>query len=80
MEIYKHFFQIFVTLPAKIHFYMKKTLLSLITILIISLLTTKAAPIKNLERVMIQPNGDTLRCFVSGDEFYNRLHDATVTP
>ena len=76
MEIYKHFFQIFVTLPAKIHFYMKKTLLSLITILIISLLSTKAAPIKNLERVMIQPNGDTLRCFVSGDEFYNRLHDA----
>ncbi|MGN0033775.1 MAG: T9SS type A sorting domain-containing protein [Candidatus Limimorpha sp.] len=55
---------------------MKKTLLSLFIILIISLLSTEAAPIKNLERVMIQPNGDTLHCFVSGDEFYNRLHDA----
>ena len=23
----------------------------------------------------LQPNGDTLHCFVSGDEFYHRLHD-----
>lgn len=24
---------------------------------------------------MVQPNGDTLVCYASGDEFYNRLHD-----
>ena len=26
--------------------------------------------------VRIQPNGDTLHCYVSGDEYYHRLHDA----
>ena len=35
-----------------------------------------AAPVYNMPSVRIQPNGDTLYCFVSGDEFYNRLHDA----
>lgn len=34
-----------------------------------------AAHIDNVPRVLIQPNGDTLRCFASGDEFYLRLHD-----
>ena len=35
-----------------------------------------AAPVKNMPAVRVQPNGDTLRCFVSGDEFFHRLHDA----
>lgn len=35
-----------------------------------------AAPVKNLPVMRIQPKGDTLRCFVTGDEFYHRLHDA----
>ena len=26
--------------------------------------------------VRVQPNGDTLRCYMSGDEFFHRLHDA----
>lgn len=34
-----------------------------------------AAPLRNMPAIRIQPNGDTLRCYVSGDEFYNRLHD-----
>lgn len=34
-----------------------------------------AAYIENVPRVLVQPNGDTLRCFASGDEFYLRLHD-----
>ena len=36
----------------------------------------QAAYLKNIPRTLIQPNGDTLHCFVSGDEFYNYLHDA----
>ncbi|MDR2980574.1 MAG: M6 family metalloprotease domain-containing protein [Bacteroidales bacterium] len=28
-----------------------------------------------MPRTLIQPNGDTLHCFVTGDEFYNYLHD-----
>ena len=35
-----------------------------------------ASPVFNMPVVRIQPNGDTLHCFVSGDEFYHRLHDA----
>lgn len=35
-----------------------------------------AAPVRNMPIARIQPNGDTLHCFVSGDEYYQRLHDA----
>lgn len=35
-----------------------------------------AAPIHNAPAVRIQPNGDTLFCLLSGDEYYHRLHDA----
>lgn len=34
-----------------------------------------SAPTWNMPAMRIQPNGDTLRCLVSGDEIYNRLHD-----
>lgn len=36
----------------------------------------QAAPVFNMPVIRIQPNGDTLRCLLSGDEFYHRLHDA----
>ena len=39
-------------------------------------MTAAAAPIRFMPAMRVQPNGDTLRCFVSGDEFYNWLHDA----
>lgn len=39
-------------------------------------LCAAAAPVKNMPVVRLQPNGDILRCFASGDEFYHRLHDA----
>lgn len=43
---------------------------------IISLFSiSNAAPIFNAPTVRIQPNGDTLHCLLSGDEFYHRLHD-----
>ncbi|MCQ2294433.1 MAG: choice-of-anchor J domain-containing protein [Bacteroidales bacterium] len=35
-----------------------------------------SAPVKNMPVKCVQPQGDTLYCFVSGDEFYHRLHDA----
>lgn len=34
-----------------------------------------AAYLENIPRTLIQPNGDTLHCFATGDEFYLRLHD-----
>ena len=34
-----------------------------------------AAPVRFMPVMRIQPDGDTLRCFVSGDEFFHRLHD-----
>ena len=35
-----------------------------------------AAPVRNLPAVVVQPNGDTLHLFLSGDEYYHYLHDA----
>lgn len=40
------------------------------------MLTTIASPVKNLPVKLVQPQGDTVHCFVSGDEFYHRMHDA----
>lgn len=54
---------------------MKKLSLIALFVLTFSTLNIFAAPLKNVERIMIQPNGDTLVCYASGDEFYNRLHD-----
>lgn len=33
------------------------------------------APFFNLPHVIIQPNGQEIACFVSGDEFFHRIHD-----
>lgn len=38
-------------------------------------LCASASPVFDMPVVRLQPNGDTLRCFVSGDEFFHRLHD-----
>lgn len=35
-----------------------------------------AAPLKNMEVRLTQPDGQEIHCFASGDEFYNYLHDA----
>ncbi|MBO4307934.1 MAG: M6 family metalloprotease domain-containing protein [Bacteroidales bacterium] len=43
---------------------------------IISLFSiSNAAPIFNAPAIRIQPNGDTLHCLLSGDEYFHRLHD-----
>lgn len=54
---------------------MKKLSLIVFFVLIFNTLNIISAPLKNIERIMVQPNGDTLVCYASGDEFYNRLHD-----
>ena len=38
--------------------------------------SASAMPLFNVPTSLVQPNGDTLHCFASGDEYYHRLHDA----
>ena len=48
---------------------MKKIIIFILFTLITTVLC--AAPLRNVPQTLIQPNGDTLRCFASGDEFFN---------
>lgn len=50
--------------------------IGLILLFVVLSMVGFSAPVRNMPVVKIQPNGDTLRCFVSGDEFFHRLHDA----
>ena len=54
---------------------MKKTTLLLALLCVLTPWTT-AAPLRNIEVKVTQPDGQVIRCFASGDEFYNYLHDA----
>lgn len=38
--------------------------------------TLSAVPVFRMPVVRIQPNGDTLHLFLTGDEYYHRLHDS----
>ena len=53
---------------------MIKKVFFIVTIL---LLTTniRAAYFEKLPYIIKQPNGKTINCFVSGDEFFNWIHD-----
>lgn len=44
--------------------------------MVASLSSLRAIPVFNMPTARIQPNGDTVHLFVSGDEYYHRLHDA----
>ena len=46
------------------------------TILLFYITTIFAAPFKNVEKILMQPDGTELHCYASGDEFYSRLHDS----
>lgn len=37
---------------------------------------SNAAYLRDIPRIIVQPNGDSVACFITGDEFYRRLHDA----
>ncbi|MDR1758075.1 MAG: M6 family metalloprotease domain-containing protein [Bacteroidales bacterium] len=53
---------------------MKKIFLALL-LCIGFLCPMQAAYLENVPRELHQPNGDILHCFVSGDEYYNYIHD-----
>ena len=53
---------------------MKK--LTVVILFVLTALVTSAAPVWNMPTIRLQPNGDTLHVFVTGDEFFQRLHDA----
>lgn len=54
---------------------MKKILLSFILLWMMNL-ALSAAYFSNLPYTLKQPNGDTLACLITGDEYYHYLHDA----
>ena len=47
----------------------------LLSVVLLVGMVANAAPVRFLPVVRLQPNGDTLSCYVSGDEFFHRLHD-----
>jgi M6 family metalloprotease-like protein len=53
---------------------MKKLFFLLITFF--SLINVHAAYLRNIPMTVTQPDGTVLKCFASGDEFFNYLHDA----
>lgn len=54
---------------------MKRIFLPLL-VLLFTIFNVQAAYLKNVPQTVVQPNGDTLHCFASGDEFFHYLHDA----
>jgi len=34
-----------------------------------------SGPLRYVPQTLIQPNGDTVHCYASGDEYYHWLHD-----
>ena len=48
----------------------------LFAILLLGVTTLFSAPLQNVKKILKQPDGTELHCFASGDEFYNRPHDA----
>jgi M6 family metalloprotease-like protein len=65
----------FVSLQVFKKMMMKKTLFALLFgfLFVFSL---QAAYIERVPVALVQPNGDTLHCFATGDDFYQWLHDA----
>ena len=56
---------------------MKRIIVILVlAVMAFSTLVAKAAPLRNMEVRLTQPNGEVIHCYASGDEFYNYLHDA----
>ena len=53
---------------------MKKQIL-IVLLVFISTLALKAAYFERVPITLIQPNGDTLHCFATGDDYYQWLHD-----
>jgi hypothetical protein len=54
---------------------MKRKNILLLIVIFLWGVTTFGGPLRFVPQTFIQPNGDTLKCFASGDEFYHWLHD-----
>ncbi len=54
---------------------MKKGFTIILGILLITTLQLNAAFLRNIKKTITQPDGTTINCFASGDEFHNWLHD-----
>ena len=48
----------------------------IVSILFTFSLNINAAYLENVPQNLVQPNGDIIHCFASGDEFHNWLHDS----
>ena len=55
---------------------MRKLRIIFSLIILLVTLQTRAAYLENMPVSVNQPNGQVLKCFASGDEYYNWLHDA----
>lgn len=53
-----------------------KRIISTILLIAFAIGSILAAPLKNVPCTLVQPNGEVIHCFVSGDEFFNYYHDA----
>ena len=49
--------------------------ITILLLIFVAVFSAKAAYIENVPQIIVQPNGDTIHCFASGDEFFNWLHD-----
>ncbi len=55
---------------------MKKRLLLLLAAVLVAFTFSNASVVRNQPYQVQQPDGTTIHCFVSGDEYFNWLHDA----
>ena len=54
---------------------LRSLILSTLIVLVAAVGCLLAAPLKNVPVTVVQPNGAIVKCFASGDEYYNWLHD-----
>lgn len=50
--------------------------LSFVLFLLVVLTLLNAAPLRNVTTQVTQPDGSAYSCFMTGDEYYHRIHDA----
>ncbi|MCX6270735.1 MAG: M6 family metalloprotease domain-containing protein [Bacteroidetes bacterium] len=53
-----------------------KTLSTLLLVILLFPVVSLGAYLRDVPITLVQPNGAVIQCFITGDEFYNYLHDA----
>ncbi|HQT94646.1 MAG: hypothetical protein B7Z68_01175 [Acidobacteria bacterium 21-70-11] len=54
----------------------RRGLFSAIAVVALAAVAALAAPLRNVPQTLTQPDGTVVHLFATGDEYYNRLHDA----